>query len=141
MALAVGGLSGRVFENDEAAPKDRGLETATNTAATCLSNPGPKRGCASYILSDSMGIGGWAEELDACFRSCPGVTEVHTIVACGANPLTWMKMAPYAHASTRCGFLRMETVAGKSKPDQEKDYYGMTKGHKPAAHKVLKSRI
>jgi hypothetical protein len=136
LALAVGGLSARV-EKDEAAPKDSGPEIATDTAATCLTTPAEK-GLRVLILADSMGIGGWAEELDACFRACPGVAAVHTIVACGANPLTWMKMAPYAHASTRCGFLRMETVAGKSKPDQEKDFYGMTKGHKPAAHKVPK---
>lgn len=47
-------------------------------------------------------------------------------------------MAPYTKASTRCGFMRIETVSGKDKPDREDDCYGMTKGHKPSAHRVPK---
>ncbi len=115
----------------------RGLEIANNTGATCLTTPAEK-GLRVLILSDSMGLGGFASELDACFRSCPGVAAVHTIVACGTNPLSWMKMPPYGKASTRCGFLRIESVAGKKMPEEEKDFYGMTKGHKPAAHRVPK---
>ena len=138
LGLALCGLSAR-GDDDVGTRKGRGLEIATDAGATCLSTaPEKDKGLRVLVLADSMGIGGFGEELDACFRSCPGVAEVHTVIACGANPLTWMKAAPYTNASTRCGFLRYETVPGKSKIDMEKDFYGMTKGHKPAAHKVPK---
>ncbi len=115
----------------------RGVEIATRAGANCLSSAADK-GLRVLILSDSMGLGGFASELDACFRACPGVGSVHTIVACGTNPLSWMKAAPYSTVSTRCGFLRIESVAGKKKPEEEVDIYGMTKGHKPVAHRVPK---
>lgn len=138
LGLALCGAAAR-GDDDVVTRKDRGLEIATETGAACLSTaPEKDQGLRVLILADSMGIGGFAEELDACFRSSPGVAEVHTIVACGANPLTWMKAAPYTNATTRCGFLRYESVPGKSKVEKEKDFYGMTKGHKPAAHKVPK---
>jgi len=138
LGLALCGSAARA-DDDVVTRKGRGLEIATDAGATCLSAaPEKDKGLRVLVLADSMGIGGFAEELDACFRSCPGVAQVHTIVACGANPLTWMKAAPYTNVSTRCGFLRYETVPGKPKVDREKDFYGMTKGHKPAAHKVPK---
>ena len=138
LGLALCGFPARA-DDDVVPRKDRGLEIATEVGATCLSTaPEKDKGLRVLILADSMGIGGFAEELDACFRSCPGVVAVHTVVACGANPLTWMKAAPYANVSTRCGFLRYETVPGKAKVEREKDFYGMTKGHKPASHKVPK---
>ena len=115
----------------------RGAQIAKDSAAACLTTAADK-GLRVLILSDSMGIGGFAGELDACFRSCAGVAAVHTIVACGTNPLSWMKAPPYAKAATRCGFIRIETVAGRKKPESETDSYGMTKGHKPAAHTVPK---
>jgi len=122
---------------DSAKGGGRGAEIATQTGANCLLTSAGK-GLRVLILSDSMGLGGFASELDACFRSCAGVAAVHTLVACGTNPLSWMKMAPYSNASTRCGYLRIESVDGKKAPEEEKDIYGMTKGHKPVAHRVPK---
>lgn len=137
LSLTLGWAAAR--GDDEESRKERGLNIATEVGATCLTTaPEKDKGLRVLILSDSMGIGGFAEELDTCFRSCPGVAQVHTIVACSANPLTWMKAAPYSNASTRCGFMRFESVPGESKVVKEKDFYGMTKGHKPSAHKVPK---
>lgn len=128
---------GAMARGAEAQPVDKGEEIATTAGAHCLTTAADK-GLRVVIFSDSMGLAGFAEELDACFRSCAGVASVHTLVACGTNPLSWMKAAPYAKATTRCGFLRIETAAGKKKPDKEMDVYGMTKGHKPAPHTVPK---
>ena len=63
---------------------------------------------------------------------------MHTIVAGGTNPLSWLKQPPYSTISTRSGYWSIESVAGKSAPKQEKDVHGMTKGHKPSAHRVPK---
>ncbi len=136
LASVIGGLRGEPVATAMAVP--RGLAIADEAGATALTLAPKGKGLRVLILSDSMGLGGFAEELDKCFRACPGVAAVHTIVACGTNPLTWMKMAPYAKAATRCGFMRLESVAGKPEPDTLKDIYGMTKGHKPKAHQVPK---
>ncbi len=99
----------------------------------------PKRGgLRVLILCDSMGLNGFADELDACFRACPGVERVHTIAACGSNPLTWMKRGPYANASTHCGFLRIESTDETGGVEMERDIYGIPAGNKPAHHRVPK---
>lgn len=127
---------GRARGADEE-PVPVGLQIATEVGAACLTAP-EKPGLRVLILSDSMGLGGFAAELDACFRACPGVAAVHTIVAGGTNPLSWLKQPPYSTISTRSGYWSIESVAGKSVPKQEKDVHGMTKGHKPSAHRVPK---
>ena len=126
-----------VTGDDDSGEPARGVQIAKDSAALCLTAASDK-GLRVLILSDSMGIGGFAGELDACFRACPGVAAVHTIVACGTNPLSWLKAPPYTNASTRCGFIRIETVVGKTKPATESDCYGTPKGHKPGAHTVPK---
>jgi hypothetical protein len=90
------------------------------------------------ILGDSMAIGGFGEKLDALFRADSGVAEVHTYIACGTNPLSWMKRAPYTNATTRCGYWSIESVPGEEKPREIQDVYGMTRGHRPGSHTVPK---
>ena len=139
LALAVGGSAVRGADETPPPPPPphRGLQIATEVGATCLTTPA-KRGLRVLILSDSMGLGGFSAELDACFRACPGVAAVHTIVAGGTNPLSWLNKPPYATVSTRSGYWSIESVAGKTKPEEVKDVSGMTKGHKPASHRVPK---
>ena len=113
----------------------KGVDIARDAGATCLSEPA-KDSLKVLILGDSMALSGFAETLDASFRSCPGISDVHTVGACGTNPLSWLKAAPYSRAMTRCGFLEFETT--KKGVRIEKDIYGMKKGHKPAAHRIPK---
>jgi hypothetical protein len=104
----------------------KGLDVAQQLNAKELTEASAN-GLRVMILCDSMGMSGFAEQLDACFRSCPGVASVHTFAACGSNPLTWMKMAPHANATTRCGYLRMETKIQDSGIRVEKEFKGMIK--------------
>jgi len=97
-----------------------------------------RRGLRVLILCDSMGLNGFADELDASFRACPGVARVHTIAACGTNPLSWMKRPPYTAASTQCGFLRIESTDDQGGVEVERDIYGIPAGHKPSGHRVPK---
>ncbi len=110
---------------------------AREAGARCLTEPA-KRGLRVLILCDSMGLNGFADELDACFRACPGVERVHTFAACGSNPLSWMKRAPYASASTHCGYLRIESTGEPGGIEVERDIYGIPAGNKPGTHRVPK---
>ena len=85
-----------------------------------------------------MGLNGFADELDSCFRSCPGVVRVHTIAACGSNPRTWMKLPPYGSARTHCGFLRIESTDERGGVEVDRDIYGVPAGNKPGSHVVPK---
>lgn len=97
-----------------------------------------RQGLRVLILCDSMGLNGFADDLDASFRACPGVARVHTIAACGTNPLSWLKRAPYTNASTHCGFLRIESTDDQGGVEVERDIYGIPSGHKPSGHRVPK---
>lgn len=116
-------------------PPRAGVDIARLAQATSLSEP-TEKGLKVLILGDSMALSGFADTLDECFRSCPGVTSVHTVICCGTNPLSWLKAAPYANAKTRCGFLEKKTTLDGVK--EIRDIYGMKKGHKPAAHVIPK---
>ena len=96
------------------------------------------QGLRVLILCDSMGLNGFADELDASFRACPGVARVHTFAACGTNPLSWMKRAPYASATTHCGYLRIESTDDDGGIEVDRDIYGIPAGHKPSGHRVPK---
>jgi hypothetical protein len=58
-------------------------------------------------------------------------------MACGTNPLSWTKIHPYTNVRTPCGLWTIESQQDGSVKDFE-DTYGMTHGHKPAAHPVPK---
>jgi hypothetical protein len=114
------------------------LSIARENGARVLYEKPRRGGLRVLILCDSMGLNGFADELDACFRACPGVERVHTIVACGSNPLTWMKRGPYASATTHCGFLRIDSTGEPGGIQVERDIYGIPAGNKPATHRVPK---
>lgn len=120
----------------EASPT--GAETARTAGADSLLKPSAGRGLRVLILCDSMGLSGFADELDARFRECPGVASVHTFAACGSNPLSWMKKAPYARAQTHCGYLRIESTGEAGGISVERDIYGIPAGHKPGGHRIPK---
>ncbi len=116
-------------------PPQTGAEIAQLADATSLSKAS-KKGMKVLILGDSMALSGFADTLDQCLRSCPGVTAVHTVICCGTNPLSWLKTGPYAQAKTRCGFLEIQNDGGERV--EIRDIYGMKKGHKPDAHPIPK---
>jgi len=89
------------------------------------------------ILGDSMALCGFGERLDSRFRAA-GVREVNTYMACGTQPLSWTTLKAYAGAKTHCGFWKIENGTGGGPPSSFQDTYGMTRGHRPAAHIVPK---
>ncbi len=113
-------------QKNETAPPTKGLTVAHELNAKELTENSPN-GLRVMILCDSMGMSGFAEQLDSCFRSCPGVASVHTFAACGSNPLTWMKISPYTNATTRCGYLRIESKSQQSGSLVEREFRGMIK--------------
>src|SRR5213080_5001679 len=60
-------------------------------------------GAIVLILGDSLGLCGFGKRLDEHFRRLPGVKAVYTFMACGTQPLSWLKERPYANVKTRCG--------------------------------------
>jgi hypothetical protein len=121
---------------DAASPADA-VSIAREAGARTLYDKA-RQGLRVLILCDSMGLNGFADELDANFRACPGIARVHTIAACGTNPLSWMKRPPYSTASTHCGFLRIESTDDQGGVEIERDIYGIPAGHKPSGHRVPK---
>ncbi len=68
------------------------------------------------ILGDSMSLEGFGKRLDQRLRDDPHIGAVHTYMACGTHPLSWLKSKPYATIKTFCGYWSIESVAGTSKP-------------------------
>jgi hypothetical protein len=64
------------------------------------------------------------------------VKATFTYLACGTNPLSWLKDRPYTHIQTHCGFVSIESSSGRVK--EVLDVYGQTRGHTPGAHPVPK---
>lgn len=129
-------MVGMASPASSAAPADA-IAIAREAGARALYEQN-RQGLRVLILCDSMGLNGFADELDASFRACPGVARVHTIAACGTNPLSWLKRAPYTNASTHCGFLRIESTDDQGGVEVERDIYGIPSGHKPSGHRVPK---
>jgi len=65
------------------------------------------------------------------------VKATFTYLACGTNPLSWLKDRPYTNIKTHCGFLSMIST-GPGEYEKLEDVYGMTRGHTPNAHPVPK---
>ncbi len=68
------------------------------------------------ILGDSMSLEGFGKRLDQKMRDDPHIGAVHTYMACGTHPLSWLKCKPYSTIKTFCGYWSIESVAGSSKP-------------------------
>ena len=115
----------------------RGIDIAEQQKAEILTQAS-ENGLRVLILTDSMGMAGLGPVIDECFRSCPGIGAVHTIMACGTNPLSWMKPAPYRNATTRCGFWSIESVDGKKQPKEIRNFYGAKPGMRPKPHTIPK---
>jgi len=89
------------------------------------------------ILGDSLALCGFGKRLDDHFRKSPRVKSTFTYLACGTNPLSWLKERPYLNLKTRCGFVTIETTSpGRAR--EVDDVYGMSRGHVPNAHLVPK---
>ncbi|MEY2561967.1 MAG: hypothetical protein QOH88_160 [Verrucomicrobiota bacterium] len=89
------------------------------------------------ILGDSLALCGFGKRLDDRFREDPRVKSVFTYLACGTNPLSWLKDRPYTNINTHCGFVSIESIA-PDRARQTEDVYGMSRGHVPGAHPVPK---
>ena len=59
-------------------------------------------------------------------------------MACGTNPLSWLKQKPYASINALCGFWSIEPGPGTKEPREMQDTYGMRQNHPPKPHLVPK---
>jgi hypothetical protein len=90
------------------------------------------------ILGDSLGLCGFCKHLDASFRKDSRIANTFTYMACGTNPLSWLKAEPYTTVKTRCGFWAIESHPAAQRPRETQDTYGMTPNHSPKPHPVPK---
>ena len=94
-------------------------------------------GVSVLILGDSLALCGFGKRLDERFRESPLTKATFTYLACGTNPLSWLKDRPYTHIQTHCGFVSMESLGGGMMREVN-DVYGQTRGHVPGSHPVPK---
>jgi len=90
------------------------------------------------ILGDSLALCGFGKRLDERFRKSSQVKATFTYLACGTNPLSWLKDRPYTHIQTHCGFVSIESNSGSGRVKELQDVYGQTRGHVPGSHAVPK---
>ena len=90
------------------------------------------------ILGDSLALCGFGERLDQHFRQHPDVNATFTYMACGTNPLSWLKQKPYTTVKSLCGFWSIESVPDSAEPRHLQDTYGMKRNQAPKAHEVPK---
>jgi hypothetical protein len=95
-------------------------------------------GVSVLILGDSLALCGFGKRLDERFRKSPQVNATFTYLACGTNPLSWLKDRPYTHIQTHCGFISIESNPGSGRVKELQDVYGQTRGHVPGSHPVPK---
>lgn len=99
--------------------------------------PAPAGRMNVLILGDSLALCGFGKHLDERFRSNPQVNATFTYMACGTNPLSWLKQKPYTNVKTQCGFWAIES-SNNGQPQELEDVYGMRAGYVPKAHLVPK---
>src|ERR1051326_6884614 len=95
-------------------------------------------GVKVLILGDSLALCGFGKRLDERFRKSPQVKATFTYLACGTNPLSWLKDRPYTHIQTHCGFVSVESNPDSGRIRELQDVYGQTRGHVPGSHPVPK---
>jgi hypothetical protein len=127
MALA---LLGRGLFAQQPQPLGEVPATPPPTAAS-------PQGINVLILGDSLALCGFGKRLDERFRKNPRVKATYTYIACGTNPLSWLKERPYSNIKTHCGFVSIESN-GSGRPRELQDVYGMRRGHVPIPHPVPK---
>ena len=97
----------------------------------------PSEGISVLILGDSLALCGFGKRLDERFRESPLTKATFTYLACGTNPLSWLRERPYTNIKTHCGFVSMESLGGGMMREVN-DVYGQTRGHVPGSHPVPK---
>jgi hypothetical protein len=112
------------------------LALVTTQSIAEQSTESPRAGVNVLILGDSLALCGFGKRLDERFRKSQQVKATFTYLACGTNPLSWLKDRPYTHIQTHCGFVSIESSSGRVKELQ--DVYGQTRGHVPGSHAVPK---
>lgn len=110
---------------------ERQVQTVVNETVA------PSEGVNVLILGDSLALCGFGKRLDERFRKNPRVKATYTYIACGTNPLSWLKERPYTNIKTHCGFVSIESN-GSGRPREVQDVYGMRRGHVPIPHAVPK---
>jgi hypothetical protein len=96
------------------------------------------RGANVLILGDSLALCGFGKRLDERFRQSPNVNATFTYLACGTNPLSWLKDRPYTRIQTHCGFVSIESNPATGRMREAHDVYGVPRGHTPGSHPVPK---
>ena len=99
--------------------------------------PAPPEGVNVLILGDSLALCGFGRRLDERIRESPLTKGTFTYLACGTNPLSWLKDRPYTNINTHCGYVSMESLGGGMMREVN-DVYGQTRGHVPGSHPVPK---
>jgi hypothetical protein len=107
-------------------------------ASRLFAQPPPSGGLNVLILGDSLALCGFGKRLDERFRKNPRVKATFTYLACGTNPLSWLKERPYTSVKTHCGFVSIESNPGSGRVKELQDVYGQTRGHTPGSHPVPK---
>ena len=97
----------------------------------------PQEDLKVVVLGDSLALCGFGKRLDERFRESPYTKATFTYLACGTNPLSWLKERPYTNIKTHCGFVSMESLGGGMMREVN-DVYGQTRGHIPGSHPVPK---
>jgi hypothetical protein len=110
---------------------------AMETQTTAPRAVAVSEGINVLILGDSLALCGFGQRLDERFRKNPRVKATYTYIACGTNPLSWLKERPYTNIKTHCGFVSIESN-GSGRPRELQDVYGMRRGHVPIPHPVPK---
>jgi hypothetical protein len=105
--------------------------------ATLPENAETQESVSVLILGDSLALCGFGKRLDERFRKNPRIKSTFTYIACGTNPLSWLKERPYTNIKTHCGFVSIESN-GSGRPRELEDVYGMRRGHVPIPHAVPK---
>ena len=90
------------------------------------------------ILGDSLALCGFGKRLDERFRRDPQVNTTFTYMACGTNPLSWLKQKPYTSIKAPCGFWSIEPGSAPEQSREMQDTYGMRNNHVPKPHPVPK---
>lgn len=112
--------------------------TMALTSPAGLAAAAPEEKFNVLILGDSLALCGFGERLDERFRNHPAVSATFTYMACGTNPLSWLKQRPYMHARSLCGFWTIESVPESAEPREMQDTYGIKRNQAPKAHEVPK---
>jgi hypothetical protein len=112
---------------------------ALTASGVCAQQPPatPRESVNVLILGDSLALCGFGKRLDERFRESPLTKATFTYLACGTNPLSWLKERPYTNIKTHCGFVSMESIGGGMMREVN-DVYGQTRGHVPGSHQVPK---